>query len=60
MMNKGEKHRTEKRKRSRMTVKAFCACPSPYACVPDCMDEVDLFINMDSNGSIAVSPSAGG
>ncbi len=60
-MNKAKKHRTDKRKRTRMTVRAFCACPSPYACVPVCgADEIDLYVNMDKYGEIAVSPYTSG
>ena len=48
MVKKVEKHRNNKRNRSRMTVRAFCRCESPYACVEGCGgDEAELYVNMD-------------
>ena len=47
-MKKVEKHRTDKRKRTRMTVRAFCQCDTPYYCVPRCGEnENALYIMMD-------------
>ena len=49
-MNKAKKHRTDKRKRTRMTVRAFCQCATPYYCVEICAgDEIDLYVQMDDN-----------
>ena len=35
-MKKVEKHRTDKRRRTRMTVRAFCFCSDPHNCVYSC------------------------
>ncbi len=48
-MKKVEKHRTDKRRRTRMTVRAFCLCDTPYGCLQDCPpDDADFYINMDN------------
>ena len=47
-MKKVEKHKTNKRRRTRMTVSAFCKCATPYYCVPDCVDDNCLYITMDN------------
>ena len=48
MVNRTEKHRTDKRKRNIMTVQAFCACTLPYECDRYCgIDENTLYIRLE-------------
>ena len=48
-MNKAKKHRTDKRRRSRMTVRAFCTCEHPYNCTFHCgMEESELYVTLES------------
>ena len=46
-MKKVEKHRTDKRRRTRMTVRAFCKCDTPYGCLNFCQDDVEFYALMD-------------
>ncbi len=47
-MKKVEKHRTDKRRRTRMTVRAFCLCSDPHNCVYFCSpDDAQFYIQMD-------------
>ena len=40
-MKRVEKHRTNKRKRTRMTVQAFCTCMQPSDCIQACGMDID-------------------
>ena len=42
-MKKVEKHRTDKRRRTRMTVRAFCFCSDPHNCIYSCSPDDDRF-----------------
>ncbi len=59
-MNRVEKHRTDKSRRKRMTVQAFCTCPHPYDCSRFCgIDESDLYKTLESFAQDAVNSFGG-
>ena len=48
-MVKDSKKHQHHRKRDRMTVQAFCSCPSPDQCIAACAGDMDnLFVNTQS------------
>ncbi len=59
-MKKGEKHRTDKRRRTRLTVRAFCLCCDPHNCLVFCSpDDAEFYIQMDALHPLMDSMFAG-
>ncbi len=47
-MKKVEKHQTDKRRRTRMTVRAFSLCSDPHNCINFCSpDDAVFYVRMD-------------
>ena len=54
-MNKTEERRTDKRRRNKMTVRAFCTCTHPYECSRFCgIDEAQLYVTLENYVNEAV------